>query len=247
MARHAFEVCVAVIAAAVVINGCGDDDIDTTLPTAEQMASTLVTADDFDGDWTVNEPPDASAAFLSGVVSDDERDRLLQLDLCDKAGAESSTAAESLRWQAFRQLDLTVEDPIELTVADPTESPDRTGQVVFVQEFLTSAEPDQIETTFELIRDGMQACLGDYPADQGGPGTVETVTIPDVGDDRSGFVISVGEAGATEEVRLYNVLVRRGPVLMLMVVADVTAGEGVEPLLSIDDIGELIQTAVDKL
>ena len=237
----------AVVVAAVVINGCGDDDIDTTVRTAEQMASTLVTADDFDDDWTVNEPPDTSAAFLSGVVSDDERDRLMQLDLCDKASAESSAAAESLRWQAFRQLDLTVEDPIELTVADPAESPDRTGQMVFVQEFLTSAEPAQIATTFELVRDGMQACLGDYPADQGGPGTVEMVTIPDVGDDRSGFVISVGEAGASADGRLYNVLVRRGPVLMLMVVADVTAGEGVEPQLSIDDIGELVQTAVDKL
>ena len=247
MARHALEVCVAVVTAAVLVSGCSDDDTDTTVPTAEQMASTLVTADDFDGAWTVNEPPDASAAFLSGVVSDDERDRLLQLDLCDKASAESSAAAESLRWQAFRQLDLTVDDPIELTVDDPTDPTDRTGHMVFVQEFLTSAEPDEIETTFELIRDGMLACLGDDPADQGGPGTVETVTIPDVGDDRSGFLISVGQADASADGRLYNILVRRGPVLMLIVVADVTAGEGVEPQFSIDDIGKLIQTTVDKL
>ena len=143
MARHAFEVCVAVIAAAVVINGCGDDDIDTTLPTAEQMASTLVTADDFDGDWTVNEPPDASAAFLSGVVCDDE-----QTGSCNSTCATRPAPNRALRpsrcagrrsvsWTS------TVEDPIELTVADPTESPDRTGQVVFVQEFLTAAGTHQ--------------------------------------------------------------------------------------------------------
>jgi hypothetical protein len=118
MERRTLERCVAVVAAAVLISGCGGDTY-TIVPTAEQMAATLVTADDFDGDWTV----DASSAAVSGVVSDDEHDTLLKLDMCDRASAESSAAAESLRWQAFRQLDLTVDDPIELTVDDPINPP----------------------------------------------------------------------------------------------------------------------------
>jgi hypothetical protein len=119
--------------------------------------------------------------------------------------------------------------------------------MVLVQELLTSGEPDEIETTFTLIRDGLQACLGEYSADEGGPGTSETMTIPDVGDDRYGVLVTVGDAGASAEWRLYNALIRQGPVLMLMVVVDIRAGEGVAPQVSIDDIDEFVQTAVDKV
>jgi hypothetical protein len=247
MACRALVPCLAVVTAAVVISSCGNRDTDTTVPTAEQMASTLVMVDDFDGEWTVNEFPDGSPTAPSGVVSDDGHDMLVKLDMCDEASAESIAAADSLRWQAFRQLDLTVDDPIELRVDDQIEPPDRTGHMAFVQELLNSGAPDEIETTFDLIRDGMQACLGDFAADQEGPGSSETMAIPDVGDDRFGVLVTVGEAGASGEWRLYNALIRQGPVLMLMVVYDIRAGEAVEPQFSIDDIGELIQAAVDKL
>ena len=93
----------------------------------------------------------------------------------------------------------------------------------------------------------MQACLGDYPAIEGARHRRDGDDRRRQGDDRSGSVISVGEAGATEEVRLYNVLVRRGPVLMLMVVADVAQAKASSPCCRSTTSASLIQTAVDKL
>ena len=200
----------------------------------------MSTTDDFEGDWTVNTGPDDSAAALSGVITDDQRDMLPTIELCDKASPESQAAAEELMWTAFRQLDLAVEDPIQ-----PPD--DRTGHMVFVQEFLTSGEPDEIETTFGLLRDGMQACLGDIPAGEEGPGTAEAMALPNVGDDRDGVLMTIEEAGGGAEWRLHNALVRQGAVLMYMDVVDIRAGEGVEPYYSIDDVGQFVEIATDRL
>ncbi|TFH16582.1 MAG: hypothetical protein E4H05_07010 [Acidimicrobiales bacterium] len=220
--------------------GCGSDGSEATVPTAAELASSLVATDDFEGEWTVNEPPDDSAESVSGVITDDQRDMLPTFELCDQASPDSRAAAGELRWTAFRQLDSAVEDPIK----PPN---DRTGHMVFVQEFLTSGEPDEIETTFGLLRDGMQACLGDIPAGEEGPGTAEAMTLPDVGDDREGMLITIEEAGGGAEWRLHNALVRQGAVLMLMDVVDIRAGEGVEPYYSVEDVGQFVEIAIDRL
>ena len=64
------------------------------------------------------------------------------------------------------------------------ESGDRVGHMIFVQEFLTSGVPAEIEATFTALRDGMRACQGEIPAGDEGPGMTEPMAIPDVGDDR---------------------------------------------------------------
>ncbi|MDH4077647.1 MAG: hypothetical protein OEW29_17090 [Acidimicrobiia bacterium] len=229
----------AAITATLVTSGCGSDQAATPVPTAEQLASTLITADLYDGVWTVNVPPDAPDAAASGVVPDELQNMLPKLEMCDAASPESHTAADDLAWKAFRQLDLTVDDPIQ--------APDMTGHMIFVQEYLTSAEPAEIETTFNLLRDGMQACLGDIPASEEGPGTAQEMTIPNVGDDRFGVLLLIEEAGGGAQWRLHETLVRQGPDLMLLNVVEITAGEGIEPRYSTDDINTFITTAVDKL
>ena len=80
------------------------------VPTAEQLASVLVTDGDYEGTWTVNVPPDAQMG-ASGVVTEEQQAMLPRIELCDKASEESRAAAEALRWQAFRQLDQSEDDP----------------------------------------------------------------------------------------------------------------------------------------
>ena len=190
------------------------------MPTAEQLASALVTADDYDGTWTVNVPPDAQDG-VSGVIAEEQQEMLPRIGLCDKATEESRAAAEALRWQAFRQLDQSEADPIDMAAGD------RVGHMIFVQEYLRSGDPAEIEATFTALRDGMQACQGEIPAGDEGPGMTDPMLIPDVGDDRYGDLTNIGEAGGGAYWLLHNSLVRQGPVLMDLQVVDIVMGEGV--------------------
>lgn len=210
------------------------------VPTAAQLASVLVTEDDYDGEWTVNVPEDAEMA-ISGVVTEAQQAMLPKIELCDKADEESRSAAAALRWQAFRQLDQSEQDPIDMATGD------RVGHMIFVQEFLLSGDPADVEATFNALRDGMRACLGAIPAGEEGPGTAEPMTIPEVGDDRYGDLTTLAEAGGNASWMLHNSLVRQGPVLMDLQVVDIVMGEGVQPAFTTEDIGTFLSTAVEKL
>ena len=220
----------------VGVVACGSDEVD--VPTADELVEQLVGVDTYDGDWSVNVPDDAPEGAERGVVTDEMQELLPRLELCDEAGAEARAAVQDLRWMAFRQIDLDVDDPIR-----PPD--DRSGHMIFVQEFLMSGEPDDVEATFELVRDGMEACLGEIPADEEGPGLAEEMELPDVGDDRYGTLLTMNEAGDWAEWRLHNVLVRDGSVLVSMMVVDIRADA--EPYYTIDQIGEMVETAVDLL
>ena len=158
------------------------------VPTAEQLAAALIAADDYDGEWTVNVPPDAESA-IDGVVPENQQEMLPTIEFCGKASKESHSAADALRWQAFRQIDQSEENPIDMGAGD------RVGHMIFVQEFLVAGDPAEVESTFNALRDGMRACQGKFPAGEEGPGNAEPMTIPDVGDDRYGVLTTMEEAG----------------------------------------------------
>ena len=241
-------------AAALVLGGCSGAGSESAspssgptppwsagdVPTAEQLASVLVSADDYDGTWAVNVPPDDAAA-ISGVVTEEQQEMLPRIGFCDKASEESRAAAEALRWQAFRQLDQSEADPIDMAAGD------RVGHMIFVQEFLRSGDPAEIEATFNALRAGMQACQGAIPAGDEGPGTTDPMVIPEVGDDRYGDLTNLGEAGGGAYWLLHNSLVRQGPVLMDLQVVDIVMGEGVEPEFTSEDIATFLTTAVEKV
>lgn len=226
------------LAAAAVLAGCGDDQ--DAPPTAEQLATQLVTVDSFDGDWTINAGPDDGTDMTSGVIPEDQRDMLPTLELCDAASSEAQDAAESLTWMALRQLDLVEEDPIE-----PPD--DRSGHMVFVQQFLTSGDADELESTFELLRSGSEACFGPIAPSDEGPGQAEAMPIPEVGDARFGVLTTIEEAGGWAEWRLHNAFVLDDDVLMSFLVVDIRAGDDVEPYYSTDDIDEMISIAADTM
>jgi hypothetical protein len=226
------------LAAATVLAGCGDDQ--ETPPTAKQLAAQLVTVDSFDGDWTINAGPDDGTDMTSGVIPEDQRDMLPTVELCDAASPEAQDAAESLTWMAFRQLDLNEDDPI-----DPPN--DRTGHMVFVQQFLTSGDADELATTIELLRSGSEACFGPIAATEEGPGQAEAMPIPEVGDARFGVLTTIEEAGGWAEWRLHNAFVLDNDVLMSFLVVDIRAGGDVEPYYSTDDIDTMTSIAADTM
>lgn len=227
---------VIALAAAPVAVSCGSDD--DVPPTAEQLAGRLVDVGTYDGVWTVNRGPDDGSDMSSGVIPEDQRDLLPGVELCDAAGADARAASESLRWLAYRQIDLTVDDPIEPPA-------DRAGHMVFVQQFLTAGDRDELAATFELLRAGSDACLGPLEATEEGPGEAATMPVPEVGDARFGVLTTIAEGGGWAEWRLYDAFVLDGDVLMSFVVVDIRAGDGVEPYYSIDDIDQMIAIAVN--
>jgi len=254
MSSHVRSLGALVGAAVLLLGACAGQDSTTespstsptpawsqgVVPTAEQLASVLVTEDDYAGEWTANVPPD-SAAAVSGVVTPEQQEMLPTMDLCDRASEESLAAVKALRWQAFRALDLAEEDPIDFAAGD------RSGHMIFVQEFLLADEPSLVESTFTALRDGSQACLGEIPAGEEGPGKTEQMTLPEVGDDRYGELLTMEEAGGGAQWRLHQVFVRDGSVLMFMDVVEIVAGEGTEPQFTTEDIDTFITTAVAKL
>jgi hypothetical protein len=210
------------------------------VPTAERLAAALVTADDYGGTWSVNVPPDTAGA-IDGVVTEQQQGMLPKIVLCDKASAESRSAAEGLRWQGFRQIDQAEQDPIDLAGGD------RVGHMIFVQEFLTAGDPAEIAKTFNALRDGMRACEGTFAAGEEGPGEAKPMAIPDVGDDRYGVLTTIEEAGGGAHWLLHSSLVRQGAVLMDLQIVDIVMGEHTEPAFTTSDIDLFLTTAVKKL
>jgi hypothetical protein len=119
--------------------------------------------------------------------------------------------------------------------------------MVFVQQFLTSGDADELATTFELLRSGSEACLGPIETTEEGPGQTESMPVPAVGDARFGVLTTVEEAGGWAEWRLHNAFVLDSDVLMSFLVVDIRAGDGVEPYYSTDDIDEMITIAADTM
>jgi hypothetical protein len=226
------------VALAGPLSACGDEAEQAR--SAEDLAAALVTVDDLEGDWEVNLGPDDAAMDESGVVPEEARPLLPSIELCEEVSEESRSAVESLRVLAFRHLDRTVDDPIDVPF-------DREGHMVFVQEFLHSTDEDDLDRTFDAVAAGLRACLGDLPAGEEGPGTAEEVEAPAVGDERVAVLTVIEEAGGWAEWRIHQTLVRDGATLLSFVIVDIRGGEGVEPYFTDAEIDTMVETAVARL
>jgi hypothetical protein len=218
------------------VAGCGGDEV--TVPTAEELGAALVVVDDVDGTWTVNAGPSDSPMPESGVIPEELRGQLPTLELCDLAPAEAQAAADGVVWLAYRQLDQEEDDPIELPA-------DRTGHLVFVQEYLTAGEPEELSATFDALLPGFQACLGEQPAGEEGPAVTEELALPEVGDQRYGELTVMAEAGGWAEWHIAAAVVRDDAVLMSFVLVDIVGGD-VEPAFTAAQFGEMVETAVAR-
>lgn len=207
------------------------------VPTPEELASTLVLPGDLDGKWTSWEGPDPAPTGVPGVVPEDQRGNLPRLELCDKARPASLRAAEQLRWQAFRQLNLSTPDAARM-------------HQVFVQEFLLADAPAEMAATFRKLRAGLRACVGTSRAyGEGMNGTSRRIAVPQLGDAAFGTRLIVDEPSprgpATWDLR--NVLVRDGAVLMNVQLGEVGFFDDVKPLLHRALVDDVLTSVAGKL
>lgn len=220
------------------LTSCGSNDA-TAVPTPTELAAKLVTSDDLQGDWVMFEGPgDDQVLDPSGILTEEQRALVPSFELCDRASDEAKGVASTLLPIVFRQMDLKVDDDLQPPF-------DRSGHMIFMQQFLYAGEPDEMARSFELVRDGMIACFGEIPAGEEGPGRASELAVPEVGDDRLGVLMTIEEAGGWAEWRIYEVLTRDGPVLMKFVVVDIRAGE--DPYFTTEEFGDMARTAAAKL
>lgn len=203
------------------------------------LAESLLTVEDLDGPWSVNQGPADVRLPESGVITDAEREFLPRMDLCDAASDASKDTIDSLAWEAFRQFDLAVDDPVDVPR-------DREGHIVFAQEFLMSGSSSDLSDALVRLSDGLDACVGDIPAGEEGPGTLTRFDPAPVGDQRIGALYTIGEAGGAGTWYVYVVFVRSGSVLVSLSVADVVLGD-LDPLIDRSAVDAITATAVDKI
>ena len=203
------------------------------------LAESLLTVDDLEGPWSVNKGPADVRLPESGVITDAEREFLPKMDLCDAASQVSKDAIESLRWVEFRQFDLAVDDPVDVPR-------DREGHMVFAQEFLLSGSSSDLSDALVRLSEGLDACVGDIPAGEEGPGTLTRFDPAPVGDQRLGAVYTIGEAGGAGTWYVYVVFVRSGSVLVSLSVADIVLGN-LQPLIDRSAVDAITAAAVDKV
>ncbi|MFM2047065.1 MAG: hypothetical protein RL383_1142 [Actinomycetota bacterium] len=241
MCRWKSVLLVSLLATTCAVSGCSDSSTgdDTQVMTGAELAGLLLSPGDIEGEWTLNKGPEGGGLPESGEITDADRDQLPQVQVCDKASAAAKEAISNLRWQAYRQLDRTENDPL-----DPPK--DREGHMEFVQQYLMSDEPSRITTLYGDAAPGFIECLGDIPAGEEGPGTSTEVQIGQVGDERVAVLSRFEEAGGTGMWNIYSVLVRKGAVLVSVTAVDIVMGD-LEAELTLSDVSDIVETAVSKL
>lgn len=220
-----------------LLAGCGGAARST-----EELSDALLTVGDLSGEWTENRSqPDAPDGTLppTGIIPEAQRDMVPTVELCDAAAAEGRSAADAIRWQVFRRF--------EMTPADPFDPPsDREGHRIFLQQFMMSDDASELVKITADLFPAIEACLGDIPAGEEGPGTATKVDISSGADEQIAVLTQVEEAGGRGQWFIYNAVVRKGSVLMSVTLGDVFIGD-LQPEVDVDDFDAIVADAVAKL
>ena len=203
------------------------------VPSAADLAGSLVTPADLGPGWIPWEGFTAWPGGEPGVIPDDQRALLPKLDMCPSAGEKAVALAEGLPWQAFTQLHQETSNPF--------------ATMVVAQQLLLADEPDRTAETFTTLRDGLTRCLTEnLPAGDWEIGRRERLQVPAVGQDRYAERTAGFEAGgARRDTRL--VLVQDGPVLMAIRIDEVLISPDAEATLPPETVNALVSTMADKL
>lgn len=208
------------------------------VPNADELAAALLVSGDL-GTW----PGLVELGEVSGVVTDEIRDSLPGWELCPSASEEAQAVADGLEWDAFMQRGLASED----SSLPPDE---HTEHTIWLQQYLTTTDPADAAETFDLLDQGAKSCqlALEETSDEGQRYSAERIDDIDLGDDSlAALTTSFDGRYESVEIPISEVAVRKGPVLMLLVVSDIRADESVEPHFSTDAIVNIAETAVDKL
>lgn len=216
----------AVAILGLLLASCGGSD-GVGVPTPEDLAASLLTADDLGGEWLA--VPD----FASGMLSDEMKGEISLPELCAQADAAAVEAAAGLEWQvgaAFSRGEMS-ED----------------GYVPTLVQLMLVGETDEIASTFEALRQGLAACAGTDQVFEGeGAFRIEEVPLPAVGDDRIGLRYQQTDA-PTDHVHfdMRPMLVRDGAVIMWLNETEITLAA--EPAVALDELSGILTAAVENL
>lgn len=238
--RFRYPVCLVIVSLVLVAAGCTRASRSPqAVFSTQELADRLLVASDLEGTWKSNTGPAGANLSTTGIIDDANRDKLPQFELCDKVSQESRDALKVVEWQAFRQVDKEVDNPI-------TPPKDREGHMIFVQEWLVSGESNELELIFNDISGAFKECLGDIPTGEEGPGQITEVEIEPIGDQRVAALAQFEEAGGVGTWNIYSVFIRAGTVLMGATAVDIVMGD-LEPELKIADLDKILSTALSKL
>jgi len=240
-----------VAALAVTLAACGGGGADDeggggaagAVPAAEVLADLLVTPEDLDSDWLLDEAFTEWPDGRPGVIPEDQLGMMPTVEFCDAASDESRAAAAELRWQVFTQLNMDVPG-----ITRSGEG--QVGNMVAVQEYMLAGEVADIEAAFAALKDGVSACVG-VPTEIEGEGTYtsELLDVGDIGDDRIA-TRDVLEQGEGESVVLWtsnNVFARTGTILWSVNIIELVGGAETEAVLDAEEIQAIIDTAAGKI
>ena len=203
------------------------------VPSTAELAGLLVTPSDLGSGWSDWEGFAAWPGGVPGAIPDDHRELVPKLALCPNAGEEAVALAEGLKWQAFTQLQQATSDPF--------------ATMVVGQELLLADEPENVAATYATLRDGLTRCLSENLS--GGEweiGLRESLEVPPVGDDRFAERSSSFDPGeARRDTRL--VLVKDGPVLMVIQIDEVLIRPDAEAALTPEAVNGVVKAMANKL
>lgn len=223
----------ALLAATIVgLVACGGSSNPT------KVAASLLKPGDLSGEWSLNIGQGDFRLPESGEITDAERKYLPTMDVCDAASQESIDVTKKLTWEAFRQLDLKVDDPIDVPR-------DRQGQMVFLQEFLMSGDPKELSGMLQDLSVGIEQCQGDIPAGEEGPGSMSKIDIAPVGDESVAARYTIEEAGGGGTWNIHVAFVRTGSILASLSVVDIVLGDSA-PVIDQAAFEKILSTAVTK-
>lgn len=220
---------VAVLASlGVLLAACGSDD---EVPSSEALAEQLLTVDDLAGSWDVE---------YSGPLTDEMRADAGAIDMCDEAEsivAPLSAGRESSGdWQADWQEAVHALDYQMVVFTGPLDRAD--DQTVSLIEALYAG--DQAETIYTALSEGYRRCL-DIPAPPEEELEAYELDLPEVGDERFGWVLRMGE---TDRWDVRWVIVRDGSVVIAIEEHEILSGENI---LSDQEIADIVGAAAGKV
>ena len=218
-----------------ILTGCGRSEPRD----ATQLAAALLVPEEIGARWKVDDAPTDGGLDPSGIVTDEQREMLPSVDMCDRADSGSHRAATALRWQAFRQYVMRVDGPVDPPV-------DRRGHMVFAQEFLMSGRESEIAWLFDRLKRGLEACMGAIPAGEEGPGEATPVAMSIAGGHHVAVLYRIEEAGGRGMWNVYSAFVRRGSVLLGFTLADVRLGD-LEPIVDEKMLNRIVGVALVAL
>jgi len=222
------------VAVAVLLTACGETSSDSSsstaapstaatttaevLPTVDQVDAMLLTVDDVFDGWKLGSP-----------INEADLDDSVQVPCANTA--INPTIAQRLKAVTGVQF-----EPVD-------------GSYNHLIEFATVGDPARLAADLDALFGALDSCGPEFTGGGGeGSGTLKELALPELGDQRKGYVITGKDAPETDVVwYVRTAYVRVGTVAITVSLAEVLPVENQTPTISDEEFVRVVQTAVGKM